>query len=203
MKNKIFAGLLIIFFLSGCAETTETVKKESKKEEKASALFIDDFDTAEKPNKFGGDSGTWNKDPEDLTQGCIMSFDGLVRYGEKGFSLKLDYDVDSPNAAYCGYWSKLQDKDISRYKYLVFYAKGDDVEGYTTKFILELKNANQSSKRIVEGINNSWQMFKIPLSEFREIKDWKSMKELVITFDDVTVTNKKGGIYIDEIYFSE
>ncbi|MBM3252955.1 MAG: hypothetical protein FJZ16_01720 [Candidatus Omnitrophica bacterium] len=201
MLKKIFTLCLAVIFLSGCAETKVGIKKESKKEEMPSALFLDDFDTAEKPNKFGGDSGTWNKDPEDLTQGCIMSFDGLVRYGEKGFSLKLDYDVDSPNPAYCGYWSRLQDKNLSKYKYLVFSAKGDDIEGYTTKFMVELKNAKQKSKYIVSGINNNWQRFKIPLSEFKEITDWTSMKEFVITFDDATVTNKRGGIYIDEIYF--
>lgn len=213
MYKEILALLLLIVLLSGCADTKEVKKevgkkamvanKATKEAQGPSSIFLDDFDTGEKPNRMGGDSGTWNKDAEDLTQGCVMSFDAITHYGEKGFSLKLDYDVDSPNAAYCGYWSKLEGKNISKCKSLIFYAKGDDMEGYTTKFVVELKGAKQSSKYIVEGLNNGWKMFKIPLSEFKEIKDWTSMKEFVITFDDITATNKQGGIYIDEIYFSE
>ncbi len=213
MLKKFFVICLAVTFLIGCADTKEVKKEVGKKAmvankatkgaQGSSSIFLDDFDTGEKPNKMGGDSGTWNKDAEDLTQGCVMSFDGITRYGEKGFSLKLDYDVDSPNAAYCGYWSKLEGKNLSKCKSLVFYAKGDDTEGYTTKFTIELKGAKQSSKYTVTGLNNSWKIFRIPLSEFKEIKDWASMKEFVITFDDITVTNKQGGIYIDEIYFSE
>ena len=38
-------------------------------------LIISDFDTGDKPNNLGGDFGSWNKDPEDSTQGCTISFE--------------------------------------------------------------------------------------------------------------------------------
>ena len=38
----------------------------------------------------GGNYGTWDKDPNDTTQGCVDSFDPDIKIGSRGFSLKLD-----------------------------------------------------------------------------------------------------------------
>lgn len=166
----------------------------------ADSLLIDDFNSAEKPNRIGGDFGIWNKDPEDITQGCVMDFDGAIRRKDKGFSLKLDYDVDSPNAAYCGFWSKLQKADFSKYKNLVISIKGDEKTGFTTQVKLELKNSRQEAGAyLLSGITKDWKEFVVPLSEFNGLTDLSSMEEFVITFDDVNATVKKGVIYVDDI----
>jgi len=202
VKRLLVLCVVAMIFIASCAQSKQIRKKGVGIVKDSSVIFLDDFDMAEKTNRLGGESGTWNKDPDDLTQGCVMSFDGKTRCGDGGFSLKLDYDVDSPNPAYCGYWSRLQNINLSRYRYLNFYVKGDDIEGYTTKFTIELKSDKQSSRYIVDGLDNNWQIIKIPLSKFSDIKNWKSIEELVITFDDAGVTNKEGGIFIDDLYFS-
>lgn len=166
----------------------------------ADTLLIDDFNSAEKPNRIGGDLGVWNKDPEDASQGCAMTFDGAVKNKDKGYSLKLEYDVDSPNAAYCGYWTKLQKADFSKRKNLVINIKGDEKTDFTTQVKLELKNSRQEAGTyLLSGISKNWKEFVIPLSEFNGLTDLSSMEEFVITFDDINVTVKKGCIYVDDI----
>jgi len=166
----------------------------------ANSILIDDFNTAEKPNRIGGDLGVWNKDPDDLTQGCSMTFDGAIRNRDSGYSLRLDYDVDSPNAAYCGFWTKLQKADFSKLRNLVINIKGDERSGFTTQVKLELKNSrNETGAYLLSGITRNWKEFVIPLSEFNGLTNLSSMEELVITFDDINATVKKGTLYIDDI----
>src|SRR5512140_2383796 len=92
----------------------------------AEELVIADFDTGDKPNNIGGDFGGWDKDPNDESQGCQMSFDTDDSQGDPaGYSIRLDYDVDSPNPAYNGFWMKLNGEDATPYNTLNFYVKGD------------------------------------------------------------------------------
>jgi len=167
----------------------------------AATLLVDDFNRGEKPNALGGDYGSWNKDESDPTQGCANSFDKNGAYGGVGYALRLDYDVDSPNPAYNGFWMKLQGTDVSKYKTLVFYAKGDAERGYTDKVKLELKNGKEVGKYTLKGVTDEWQRFSIPLKEFAGLSGFTGMTEFVVVFDDLTSTKKVGTIYLDEISF--
>lgn len=167
----------------------------------ADMLLIDDFDRGQKPNALGGDFGSWNKDPNDPTQSCRNSFDKEHASGGFGYALRLDYDVDSPNPAYNGFWTKLQGTDVRSYQALSFYIMGDGAKGYTTQLKVELKNEKEVGRHVVKGITDHWQKVSIPLKEFTGLTDWSKMTELVIIFDDVTATKKVGTIYLDEIAF--
>src|SRR3989338_5975750 len=97
-----------------------------------SELIISDFDTGDKPNNIGGDFGSWDKDPNDETQSCQMSFEGQDAVGDPlGYAIRLDYDVDSPNPAYNGFWMKLNNLDATAYNTVNFYLKGDAKNGFT------------------------------------------------------------------------
>lgn len=161
-------------------------------------MVVADFNNGKKPNNLGGGFGAWNKDPNDTTQGCKDSF---YTDKEKGdISLKLTYDVDSPNPAYCGFWMQLQDEDASDMEELVLSARGDDTAGYTSQVKLELKNAKgEVGRYLLEGITEEWQEFRIPLSEFSGITDLSDMKEFVIVFDDTNSLVKEGVIYLDDV----
>jgi len=169
----------------------------------AAILKVADFDSGSKPNNLGGDFGAWNKDETDLTQTCMDSFSSEVKYGDKGYSLKLAYDVDSPNPAYNGFWTKLQNQNLIDYKELVFYVKGEEEKGFTTRFKVELKNPTQVASFLVAGVTSDWQKVVIPLQKFKAITDWSQMTEFVVVFDDLTSNPKEGVIYIDDIYFSD
>ena len=167
----------------------------------AGTLLVDDFDRGEKPNALGGDYGAWNKDESDPTQSCVNAFDKVNAYGGVGYSLKLDYDVDSPNPAYNGFWMKLQGTDVSAYKKLSFYVKGDPARGFTPKIKLEIKNGKEVGKYLLTGIADKWQRVSIPLSSFTGMTDWSKLTEFVVVFDDITSSPKVGTIYLDEIAF--
>ncbi|MFH0948641.1 MAG: hypothetical protein V1833_06580 [Elusimicrobiota bacterium] len=190
----------------------------------ANVLLVDDFDDAKFVNKLGGVIGSWKNDPFDKTSGCTATFASE----EKGHSLKLDYDIDSaktyyfvpdtyildysaysivglapevPHTAFSGCYFILGGIDLSNYKFLIFYACGDENKGYTRRFQVELKTKNQSSKFIVDGVTGKWKKFVIPLSIFEKIENWKEITEFVIVFNE-NIMEKTGAIYFDNICFS-
>jgi len=168
-------------------------------------LVIADFDTGDKPNNIGGDFGGWDKDPNDESQGTQMSFDTDDSQGEaSGYAIRLDYDVDSPNPAYNGFWMKLNGEDATAYNTLNFYVKGDAKTGYTKRFKIELKDmTNKPSAYIVSGVTDQWQKISIPFEKFRRIENWNSLNELVFVFDDINSSPKTGSILLDQITFSK
>jgi hypothetical protein len=225
-KNVIFSSLVALgtLILFSCVPLEEYRVKEEKvvkeakvveeekpvKEKKVlvekpgDILMIDDFDDGAKPNNVGGDLGAWDRDPADETQTCREYFTSEVKCGEKGYSMKIDYDVDSPSPAFNGYWTKLQHIDVTPYKNFVFYVKGDEQDGFTTQFKIELKNTKKEvGKYYVKGVTLDWQKVVVPLKNFVGITDFSKMTEFVVVFEDRIATDRDGAIYIDSLYFSK
>lgn len=167
----------------------------------AEPLLLDNFDSGSKPNALGGDFGSWDKDPNDPTQFCHISFDRDNAYGGTGYALRLDYDVDSPNPAYNGFWSKLNNLDVSARHALTFHIKGDVAKGYTTAIKLELKNDHEKGTYILKGLTDQWQQATIALSDFKGLTDLTKLTEFVIVFDDITASTKVGTCYLDDVAF--
>ncbi|OGX04453.1 MAG: hypothetical protein A3J12_10330 [Omnitrophica bacterium RIFCSPLOWO2_02_FULL_44_11] len=165
-------------------------------------LVIADFDTGDKPNNIGGDFGAWDKDPNDTTQGCKMSFEENDALGDSlGYAVRFDYDVDSSNPAYNGFWMKLNGLDASAYNTINLYFKG---EGEFTKRVkIEVKDStNKPSSYILSGITDQWQKFSIPFEKFSQIQDWKGLSEVVVVFDDINTNPKTGSILLDQVTVS-
>ena len=190
-KNFLVVAAVIaaLFMLTGVAGAAE--------------LLVADFDSGSKPCNMGGDFGAWDKDPADFSQGCTDNFDPMQKIGSKGFSMRLDYDVDSPNPAYNGFWLKLEGLDATKYKNITFGVKGDTEAGYTTVLKLELKNnKGEVGKFYITGVDDTWQTITVPLRNFAGIADFSSLSEFVMIFEDRMATNKDGTIYLDNIRFT-
>ncbi len=168
-------------------------------------LVVADFDTGDKPNNIGGDFGAWDKDPNDDTQGTQMSFEPDDALGDQaGYAIRLDYDVDSPNPAYNGFWMKFNGEDGTKYSTLNFYIKGSGEAGFTKRVKLELKDmTNKPSPYVVAGVTDQWQKISVPFEKFRRITDWAHLNEFVVVFDDVNSSPKTGTIYIDHVTLSK
>ncbi|MBN1268660.1 MAG: hypothetical protein JXB04_03660 [Kiritimatiellae bacterium] len=165
-------------------------------------LRIADFEDREERNDFdGGYFGIWSKDPDDATQGCRMTF-AEEGQGFGYYCIKLEYDVDSPNPAYNGFWLLFVDVDLSAYDRVCFWARGDAVAGFTERFVVEMKNEEEAGRATVKRLTDEWQLIEIPLKDFTGVTDWRAMTELVIVFEDRVVTRKLGTIYIDNLYFA-
>jgi len=167
-------------------------------------LVIADFDAGEKPNNLGGDFGSWDKDPNDETQSCEISFEAEDALGsEMGYSIRLDYDVDSPNPAYNGFWMKLNGLDATAYNTVSFYVRGSAENPFTKRLKIELKDATMKpSPFIITGITDQWQKYSIPFEKFRRVKGWDTLSEFVVVFDDINSNPKAGTIYLDHVTLS-
>lgn len=173
--------------------------------ENGSTLVIADFDTGDKPNNLAGDFGGWDKDPADDTQGTRMFFASDDAKGDPtGYSVRLDYDVDSPKPAYNGFWMKLNGENATPYNTLRFSIKGDAGTGFTKRVKIELKDmSGKTSPYIVGGITDQWQEIVVPFEKFRRIEDWSSLNEFVLVFDDINSQPKVGTIYLDHVFLSK
>ncbi|HRH45233.1 MAG TPA: carbohydrate binding domain-containing protein [Pyrinomonadaceae bacterium] len=169
-------------------------------------LVVADFDRGENLTNLGESFGTWDKDANDATQSCKMSFAKDDALGEKnGKSLELDYDVDSPNPAYNGFWLKISNAKIAEFETLGFYLKGDADKGFTSKIKIELKDKNNGKGTFfVENITNQWQKISLTLGKRNfSLNQTKPLEEFVIVFDDINSSPKTGRIYFDQIEFSK
>lgn len=199
MKTKMNSLMVVVLVVFAMVLTGPMASALAAKE-----LVVADFDTGDKPSNIGGDFGGWDKDPNDDTQGTQMAFEGDDALGDPaGYSIRLDYDVDSPNPAYNGFWMKLNGEDASTYNTISFYVKGEEAAGFTKRIKIELKDmTNKPSPYIVTGITNEWKKVSIPFEKFRRINDWKSMNEFVVVFDDINSNPKTGTIFVDHVAFS-
>ncbi len=163
-------------------------------------LVLADFNSGDKPNNLGGDFGQWDKDPADDTQSCRMTYASDDVNGDlEGFAMRLDYDVDSPNPSYNGFWMKLENVNATPYDTLSFYVRGVSKK-FTKRLKVELKTpAPHQAEYFVSGITNEWQKIEIPLKRFKGIRDWSVLSEFILVFDDINTTPKKGTLLVDQI----
>ncbi|MEP6847489.1 MAG: hypothetical protein ABI999_01445 [Acidobacteriota bacterium] len=171
----------------------------------SNVLVVADFDKGERITKLGEELGTWNGFPNDTTQGCEMKFvteDALDK--DHGRSVQLDYDADSANPAYNGFWVKIGNVDVSGLDTLSFYIKGDNAKGFTPKIKIELKDKKHGKANfLVENISDKWQKISLTLDPRSLDTDQKKpFDEFVVVFDDVNSRPKTGRILIDQIEFS-
>lgn len=154
--------------------------------------------------------GTWELNPEDNAQGITIAPDKDIRPGGKGYSLKIEYNLNSPQNAVNGIWMPLRSFDASPYDHFEFQVKGDPEKGFTGIFKIEFKKfvkdpeGREETARgsyIVRGVTGKWQKVSIPLNLMSGIAGWKDMFEFVITFEKKRAGPLKGTLYFDDFVF--
>lgn len=216
---KKFAILAILFTSlilspSACSKKSTNTNHESRttndEKKPLSSVTIADFDRGMMVDNLQGECGSWEMDPEDEAQSINAILDKDVKMGQEGYSLKLDYDLDSPKNAVNGFWMQLRSFDASPYDHFEFWVKGDQEKGYTTVFKVEFKKFQKDEEGrdetikggyVVKGVTDKWQKISIPLNVMNGILDWKDMVELVITFEKRRVDKKEGSLYFDDFAF--
>ena len=143
--------------------------------------------------------GAWNSDPGDPTQFCRVRLVDTERMGQEGFGLLIEYDVESPNPAYNGFWLKLPNVPLRSFGTLSFDIKGEASRGFTRRLQLELKDRSHVARFQLEDIEAQWKHVRVPLGAFDGIGALGPATELVIIFDEETVTEKTGTVYLDNL----
>ena len=182
MRKTVFTLFVVVSFMLLSQYGYSQENKKGLIQHVLSQLIVDelmvaDFNSGIKPNNIGGDFGTWDYDPNDDSQGCIMDFSQEDSQNkENGFSIQLQYDVQSPNPAFNGFWMKLEGIDISSYNLLRFWVRGEPDINFTSRFKVELKNAlGKRAIYFVKGVSDEWSEVIIDFKKTRAIKDWTTM----------------------------
>ncbi len=209
-RFTFFAAVLAAVLMLGAYVSRGNPAKGASGEPKLASIVVADFNANALNNNVGGESGAWEKDPEDRAQGIAASLDGTERHGTVGSSLKLEYNVNSPQNAANGFWTQLRNLDASPYDHFEFWVKGDEAKGFTTVFKIEFKKSQKDAEGrdetiradyIVRGVTKDWRKVSIPLNVMNGILDWHDIKEFVITFEKKRADHKSGTLYFDDIGF--
>ena len=138
--------ILLTYAGAGSASQGETAAKAQNGSNTPASIVIADFNRGSLINNLNGESGTWERNPEDKTQWALASLDDLVRRGESGSALKLEYSVNSVENAVNGFWTQLRDFDASRYDHFEFWVKGGERKGFTTVFRIEFNKYQKDNE---------------------------------------------------------
>ncbi|MFA6320967.1 MAG: glucoamylase family protein [Candidatus Omnitrophota bacterium] len=204
--------LLTIFFIIGTGKTVspETSSKNNTAAKIPSSMVVADFNRDSLINNLYGESGTWESNPEDKAQWINAALDNVVRLGESGSSLRLEYSVNSSEDAVNGFWTQLRDFDASKYDHFEFWVKGDGRKGFTTVFKLEFSKYRTDAEGheetvkasyVVKGVTGQWQKISIPLNVMNGISDWTGLREMVVSFQKRRVDSPEGVLYFDDFAF--
>lgn len=169
--------------------------------ERSTRLLVADFNQPGWRTNLGDPFGSWDHDPGDQTQFCRVRLVEMPRVGTEGYSLQLDYDEDSPNPAYNGFWMKLPSIPLRQFRTLSLTIMGEGSRGFTKRVKLELKDGKDVADYVLEGIEAQWIEMRIPLRAFRGIEKVHKVTELVLVFDDETVTEPVGTLYLENVAF--
>ncbi len=218
MKKGAFITLVVLASLSvfvlavkvASSGDGASIPKNQDAPKTPASTIIADFNRDSLINNLYGESGTWEKNPEDKAQWVTASLDNVTRLGESGSSLKLEYNVNSPDTVN-GFWTQLRDFDASAYDHFEFWVKGDEKKYFTTTFKVEFKKFQKSivdgadetitGSYIVRGVTKDWQKISIPLNIMNGITGWKDIREMVITFEKRRVDSPEGALYFDDFAF--
>lgn len=201
----------------------QTAQKGQAEQSRLEDLVVADFEGPDLKNRLGGESGSWNLDPDDPHSVAEATLAPGMGADQSGTALKLAYDVNSQESAQNGFWTKLKGADLSHYDHLQFDVRGDAESGFTNVFKVELKRSKNDSDQgggivkggaVVKGVTSAWQTIQIPLNKmtglinFADSEDWKnpahareSLDEFVVVFEKRRVSEKKGVLYLDNIKF--
>ncbi|MBI5555930.1 MAG: hypothetical protein HY920_08790 [Elusimicrobia bacterium] len=165
-------------------------------------MILDNFNASSKYNPLGGFTGTFGG-----TGGfCLESYQKGSAFGageDGGNILKLVYNV---NNGYAGYYSKLNNVDLTKYHRVTFAVKG--AKGGEV-FEVELGDGSGVSKIDIRdylpyGASTTWQKVSLPFKAFAEVRNWRQMKgNFAIVFEQYLGTPTNSTLYVDNINFEE
>ena len=92
--------------------------------------------------------------------------------------------------------------DTSKYKSLGFRIRAKE-EGSPGIIKVVIRNRrNEEASYYVRNVDLNWQAVSIPLTEFYQITDWSSLKDVSFVLEVWNVDDKKGIVLIDDVNFS-
>lgn len=167
-----------------------------------SIKILDRFNNYPK-NELGGETGGFY-DKGSVQTEILTDNDAFEKEGK---TLVIHYNVTNTNS-FSGYYSKLQNVNLTNYNYLSFWIKGSISKEYLQ---VQLKNDKNETAKVaiwnylVGGPTNEWQKVVIPMDAFWNLSARNRMAEFVIVFENYQASENgsplTSTVYIDDIVF--
>ena len=165
-------------------------------------IIMNNFNDLDPINSFGGDSGIFTHDSSGT---CTTVYVTTTVYEGLG-AIELTYNVSKNSEWWCGYWTNLENKDVSAASHLSLKVKGG-IGG--EKFQIQLRGY-AAKVRISDymTVSDSWQVVNIPLTDFAGFVStgaagslYDAQDQLCFVFENSLGYPTSGVVYIDDIRF--
>ncbi len=132
---------------------------------------------------------------------CTAKYIKDKKLYRKGKCLKLEYDV-TPDNSEVGFVIPFNGLDLTYFKKLSFFIKGDLKEGYTTTITVEISTWNSREIAIVNNITPEWKKITLNLDSFSRDSDYfneEGIENISFVIDNIRSEVTRGSIYLDDI----
>jgi hypothetical protein len=179
--------------LWGCAKKPESKPQEQKTVQQPPYVFLD-FEH----EQFNG--GVWEENMEDGVTTFKIKRSHLVKHGDKGYSLAMDYNFKLKKDSVGGIWIDVRGLDFTKYSYFGFWVKGEPDLGFTNIIGITFEDAagNRVTKMFA-GVSSDWKKVEIPLKRLKGV-DISNLPEINIVIERRFANVPAGRIYIDDFY---
>ena len=167
-------------------------------------FFLEDFESAGSSSSINCQQGIWQEGNISASASNYQAWRvPETRSLKKTTVLRLACPISSADFKSGGYFFKFKKTDLSKFNSLNFYVKGDRWDGFPDDFEIQLQANGHLVSRRIGNITTSWQKITVALASLNQALDsHKEIDSLRIVFDASSPNNKKGVIYIDDIFFS-
>lgn len=160
--------------------------------------LVTDFEQGARPNQIVEKIGPVEGPGSEINMNIV---EGEVSHGRV---MQIEYDVK--NTGFCGMFINTAHLNLDKNDKIGFDIKGDENIGVPDKIKIELHSEDSSwpySSIEITNIDKNWTNLEFSLSQLQpEISDNFNLKQIAIMIEGSKVSNKTGGIYLDNLYFN-
>ena len=194
--TKISSAIMIFFSLLYLPLFAEGLRIN-----KRNPLIVHNFNGPEpEKNVYGYDSEAKNLNTK-YEAVCNAKYIKDRTLHKKGKYLKLEYDVTANNSE-VGYVIPFHGFDLTYFKKISFYIKGDLKKGHTRQIKVDISTWNTRETAIVKNITPEWKKVVINLDSFVRDDDNfndEGVENISFIIDNLTSEVTRGAIYLDDI----
>ncbi|HRY30168.1 MAG TPA: fibronectin type III domain-containing protein, partial [Elusimicrobiota bacterium] len=160
-------------------------------------MAVDNFDDGDLTNLLGKGCAIFEVSGATTTL-TVTSSPAADMFGRRGYVLKVHYEEDG--ASWAGFWNGLQGIDLTGYRYLSFWIRGE-AGGEMVKVGLKNNGGQENPKPYIYeflpgGITTSWRKVVIPFTAFGTLTSFSNMDSIMFVIDEAS---SNGTVYIDDI----
>ena len=166
--------------------------------EEPDTLLVDNFEP-ETNTDINGKWKVWKDVSSDYCEAVVFSGQRDYEYTKV---LRLEYKLENPEESFCGLTIKFNRIETGRFKYIVFYIKGDEYDGFPKTIEIELKHGNFKASKTVYYIDSNWQKIAIPIKHFTNSSERLGRIDSMSMIIGRESSGNNGVLFIDDIYFT-